>query len=358
MPQKRPPDFILILCILLLLLMGILVLATASAPFSFKITKNPNYYLIHQIIYGLIPGLILGFIFFKLHLNFLTKISLGIFLISLFAMFLVFFPYLGRESGGAVRWIELGPIAFQPSEFLKIATILYLATWLGSLKKRTFFPFLVIIALISIALILQSDISTLIIITLICFILYFCARTPLWHTILIGGVSIISLPILIKIAPYRIDRLLVFLHSEIEPLGIGYHSKQALISVGSGQIAGSGLGLSIQKFGFLPQSISDSIFAIFAEETGFIGCAFLIILFLILVQRAFSISKNLKDLSLKLIVIGIGVWISFQSFINIGAMIGVLPLSGTPLPFISYGGSHLIAELIAMGVLLNISSNG
>jgi len=170
-------------------------------------------------------------------------------------------------------------------------------------------------------------------------------------------IGISSLIALIKVAPYRMARILVFLDPQTDPLGIGYQIKQALIAIGSGGILGLGLGLSQQKFGFLPQPMSDSIFAVFAEESGFLGATLLISLFFLFLFRGIQISKKVNDNFLKLSAVGICCWISLQALINIGSMIGILPLSGTPLPFISYGGSHLIAELTGVGILLNISKN-
>lgn len=160
---------------------------------------------------------------------------------------------------------------------------------------------------------------------------------------------------LIKLAPYRAARLLVFLKPEIDPMGIGYQIKQALIAVGSGGISGLGLGMSQQRLGFLPQSISDSIFAILAEETGFIGCLILIFLFLIFLWRGFEIAKVSQNKFSQLAALGITSWITLQALTNIGSMIGILPLTGIPLPFISYGGSALVSELAGVGILLNIS---
>ena len=160
-----------------------------------------------------------------------------------------------------------------------------------------------------------------------------------------------------KIAPYRAARLLVFLNPETDPMGMGYQLKQALIAVGSGGIFGLGLGMSVQKFGFLPQSMADSIFAIFSEETGFIGSLILIFLFLIFFWRGFKIAKKSMDQFSKLAALGISCWIILQALINIGSMIGIIPLTGVPLPFLSYGGSALVTELIGVGILLNISKN-
>jgi cell division protein FtsW len=186
-------------------------------------------------------------------------------------------------------------------------------------------------------------------------LIYFIAKTPLWQTgvlILLAGLCFFFL---IKISPYRSSRISIFFNPTRDPLGAGYQLKQALIAVGSGGLFGKGLGLSQQKLGFLPQVLGDSIFAIFAEETGFFGALFLIFLFLIFLWRGLKIAKSSSELFFKLLAFGITSQIVVQAFINIGALIGILPLTGIPLPFISYGSSHLLAELIGVGILLNIS---
>jgi len=204
-------------------------------------------------------------------------------------------------------------------------------------------------------LIKQPDISTLGIIGSTALVMYFVASTPIWQTFSVFLIAVSGLVILIKLAPYRFNRLLVFLEPMTDPMGIGYQIKQALIAIGSGGILGVGLGMSRQKFGFLPQSIGDSIFAIFGEETGFIGAIILISLFSILAWRGFITARNSPDKFSQLLSAGITFWITIQAFINIGSTIGILPLSGIPLPFISYGGTALINELVAMGLLLNVS---
>ena len=215
-------------------------------------------------------------------------------------------------------------------------------------------PFLAILGVIAAFLIYQSDATTLGIIILSAFIMYFSANTFLLHPIIIFPIGVGVLYALIKTESYRLRRLLVFLNPNIDPMGIGYQLKQALIAVGSGGIFGLGLGMSGQKFGFIPHPMSDSIFAILAEETGFLGSFILIILFLAFTLGVFRIAKKSQDKFSRYFAVGFGSWICLQAFINIGAMIGIFPLAGIPLPFVSYGGSHLITELAGMGLLLNI----
>ncbi|PIW90921.1 MAG: putative lipid II flippase FtsW [Candidatus Nealsonbacteria bacterium CG_4_8_14_3_um_filter_39_7] len=359
--KKINPDYTLLGSAIALVFLGIIVLASVSTFVSQKLFGNTYHFLAHQLLLGLLPGLILGFLAFKIDLNYYRKYIPLLLLANLFLMLLVFLPIIGSSLGGASRWVHLGFISFQPSEFLKLTFILYLSSWLAAMMEgrrsvsSAFLPFIFIIIIISLFLVLQPDIGTLGIIVFSAVAMYFSASTSLWQTVLMILAGLGCLIALIKIAPYRCDRLLVFLKPETDPMGLGYHTKQALIAIGSGGIFGVGLGMSTQKYGLLPESISDSTFAVFAEETGFLGSILLIILFLLFLWRCFNVAKENKDKFSQLVAMGISSWIVFQGFINIGSMIGVLPLTGVPLPFISYGCSHLITELVAVGLLLNIS---
>lgn len=351
-----------------LIVLGIFILASVSAVFSQEKFGKPTYFLFHQILYGIIPGMILAFVAFRISLSYLKKIVLPLFLINLFILGLVFIPQISFHSGGASRWIAIGPFSFQPAEFLKITFLLYLSALIASRKKEVvskkrkpldpiLLIFLVLLGILTFFLALQPNIGTLLIITITAVLVYFSSGTPLWQTAMIIFIGIGGLFALIKVAPYRLARISVFLNPETDSLGIGYQVKQGLIAIGSGGLFGLGYGMSRQKFGFLPQSIGDSIFAVFAEEGGFIWTFILISLFVFLVWRGIQISKHSKDEFLKLASLGISLWIGIQAFVNISSMIGILPLAGIPLPFISYGGSHLIAEFIGIGILLNISKS-
>lgn len=358
----KKPDLILFLIIFLLIFSGILILGSVSASFSQQKIGSTSFFLNHQLLFGLLPGLVLAIGAFFISLKFLRKISVLLMLSSIILLGMVFLPIIGTNTGGATRWIFLGPLSFQPSELLKPMFILYIASWLATRTqkskggfKATFIPFAIIMGVISTFLILQPDIGTLGLISIIAVFMYFAAATPPWHILLMIGGGMVALTTLIKLAPYRISRIAVFLDPNLDPLGQGYQIKQALIGIGSGGLTGVGLGLSVQKFGFLPQPISDSIFAVFAEEAGFIGALALILLFVAFAWRGLWVAKQASDTFSKLTAIGIVSWISMQAFINISSMIGLLPLTGIPLPFISYGGSALVTGLIGMGLLLNIS---
>jgi len=359
MAKFSRPDYILIFVVAVLLILGILMLFSVSAYTSRHNFGNVYHFFNHQLLFGLMPGLILAFFVFKIRLQFFKKWALILLLINLILAAMVFLPGIGVNSGGATRWLNLGGLTLQPTEFLKLTFIIYLSAWLSSRKifNQTFAAFFVLISLITLLLVLQSNVGTLGIIVLTGSLIYFFSGAPFWHIILIILAGSGALFSLIKIAPYRTARFLVFLKPETEPLGIGYQITQALIAAGSGGLFGLGLGMSQQKFGFLPETLADSIFAVYLEETGFIGGVLLVLLFLVIFWRGFAIGLNSKEKFSQFLAFGISIWITSQAFINMGSMLGILPLTGVPLPFISYGGSALISELMGMGILLNISKN-
>jgi len=371
---QRKPDKILILSAALLIFLGIILLATVSVPYSLDKFNSPFYFLKRQLFF-LLLGISGAYIIYKQsNLNCLKNLSTFLFFFNLILVFLTLIPGIGQKLGGATRWLSLGPFSFQPTEFLKLTFVIYLSAWLAERKKskiwrkskeqslQVFLPFIILMLILIVLLYLQPDISTLGLIALTGLTLYFIAGTPKWQSFLLFFAGVLFLILAAQFSNYRFNRIAVFLNPNLDPMGIGYQSKQARITVGSGRIFGAeggfSLGLSRQKFGFLPQPMSDSIFAIFSEETGFVGACFLIFLFLIFAWRGFKISKisEENDFFLAFLAFGITFWLVIQAFINIGAIIGVLPLTGIPLTFISYGGSALIAELLGLGILIKISS--
>ena len=346
-----------------LVIYGLLMLASAGIVMSQDNFGESYYYFRHQLFYGVLVGLFFWIIFQKIDYHLLKKLALPGFILTIILLILIFIPGLGYGYGGADRWIKFGSLSLQPSEVCKLTFILYLALWLEK-RGRTltnfqtgFLPFIFLVGLVGFLLILQPDVSTLGIICLTALAIYFLAGAKLYHIafLILSGVGILA--VLIKTAPYRMQRLTVFLHPEVDPQGIGYQINQALLAIGSGGILGLGLGHSRQKYNYLPESISDSIFAIISEELGLIGTLILISLFIILALRGFRIAKNAPDAFGKLVAGGITFWIISQAFMNIMAISGLIPLTGIPLPFISYGGSALVISLIAMGIVLNISKH-
>ena len=360
---SHEPDNILILVTGIILFIGILMIASASSSLSERLTGNSFYYLIHQICFGLIPGLIIAFIISKFSLNFLKRLALPFLIFSIVLCILVFIPSFQYYYGGAVRWIKLGPITFQPAEFVKIALIIYLAAFFAKKKKENkinsleecFLPFVFILLPFAVLFLLQPDMGSFGIVCLISLFMYFCAGGSLLYSSLLVVFGIIAFIILSFIAPYRFARVTTFLNPEIDPQGIGYHLNQNLITIGSGRILGVGYGNSIQKFGYLPQPMEDSIFAIWGEETGFIGCVSLLSLYIIFIWRGVKICQKTPDDFEKNLACGIISWIGIQAFINIAGVLGLFPLTGITLPLISYGGTALIATLIGVGILINIS---
>ena len=374
--MKEHLNYHLLFLVIVLIVFGILFLSTLSAPTSIRIFGNTNYYLIHQL-YPLMAGIILAIIAYKIPLNYFKKLAPILLFANLVLLMLVFLPIIGVKLGGAKRWINIGVATLQPSEFLKITAILYLSAlisnklvekrkrdWIFTAKKgyhnikSVFIPFLILLILLSIILFFQPHISVLVIIGTTLVIIYFFSGTPLWHTLSIAVGGICGLFLLIKFAPYRLDRWLIFLNPETDPLGKGLQIKQSLIAIGSGGFFGKGWGASVQKFGFLPQAMGDSIFSILGEETGIVGSLFLVFLFLYFLWLGIKIIKSSNDKFAQLTAMGITFWITIQAFLNIAANLGIAPMTGIPLPFFSYGGSHLVAELIGVGILLNISKNG
>lgn len=359
---RHQPDYILIGLIAFILCFGLIMLSSVSVIVSYEKFGDPNYLIKRQILFGLIPGLILLFFTSRTDYRQWKKYTLPLFIINVIFLILVFIPGLGESYGRAKSWINIFGISFQPSELLKLTFILYLACWLEKREKEVthffygFLSFLFFLSIISFLIILQPDLGTLSIIILISLIIFLVAGAKIWH-LLLASLGILGLFfLLIRIAPYRLTRLVVFLNPEFDPQRAGYHLKQALLTVGSGGLLGQGLGFSRQKYLYLPEIASDSIFAIIAEELGFFFAAGLVILFLILMFRGLYLAKSSPDLFAKLVVVGISSWFTFQAMINIGGIIGLLPLTGLPLPFISYGGTALTTSLAAVGILINIST--
>jgi cell division protein FtsW len=374
--MKQKFNYSLFFLIAFLSVFSLLFFYTLSTPASMQRFGDPSYYFSRHLFFGFLPAIFFGVLAFKVPLKFIKKISIWLVAINILALFLVFIPFLGITAGGATRWFNFRIFSVQPSEFLKITAILYLSAWIASklpenqvsgwksVAKRSYyniiyilFPFIIFLGIITVALYFQSDASTLAIIGLTLLIIYFSSKTPLWHTLSIVSTGLMLGFLLIKFSPYRMSRLFIFLNPDADPLGKGYQLRQSLISLGSGGIFGRGLGMSTQKFGFLPQAMADSIFAIIGEELGIIGSVSLVILFILFFWLGIKIAKKSGDRFGRLAATGIVFWITLQAFINISSTIGIFPLTGVPLPFFSYGGSHLVVEFIAVGLLLNISKN-
>lgn len=344
-----------------LIIFGLIMIASAGVGYARVRFGDEYFFFKRQLMFGVLPGLLILAVVKNIDYRFWRKFSFLAFALSIICLVLVFVPGIGSKIYGASRWLQLGPFSFQPAEMLKISLILYLAAWLEGRREKIkdfyegLVPFLIIVALISFLLIKQPDIGTLGATIMIAMSIFFVSGAKVSHMVMIGGAGAVSLLALIKLESYRMDRLLVFLHPELDPRGIGYQINQALLAIGSGGIFGVGLGHSLQKFNYLPEPVGDSIFAIIGEELGFFGALILILLFVVFAMRGLKIAKNAPDMFGKLVAVGIVSWIVFQAFINISAISGLIPLTGIPLPFISYGGTSIIFLLTGVGILLNIS---
>lgn len=283
------------------------------------------------------------------------RIGRGAFLVSMFLLLLVLIPNIGVKTMGARRWLALGALSFQPSELIKLTLIFYLASLF---EKRANFAQVVLVLSVVVGLImLQPDLGTAIVVAVIASLMYFFAGAPWKSFFLLASAGLALGTILIISSPYRRERVATFLNPAQDPLGASYHIRQILIALGSGGIFGAGLGQSRQKYEYIPEVATDSIFAIIAEETGFVGASAMIGAFVVYLFTAFSIAKTTTDRYAKLLAGGIASWIGSQTILNLGTMVALLPLTGVPLPFISYGGSSLIVVLGASGILLSISRN-
>lgn len=356
------PDKIFILAIGILLLFGLLMLFSASSPLGYTNFKDPYFFIKKQIFWGLIPGLIFFFIFSKIDFNLWRKIAKPFFILSLLLLVLVLIPGIGGDFGTARSWMVVAGKSFQPAELMKLALIIFLASWLSNLEKedflnwrKSFLPFVLIVGVIGLLIIKQPDLGTFLILFLIALSLYFASGAEITHLVIIFAVALVGFLSLIFLSPYRFHRLLAFLNPQTDTLGISYHINQALLAVGSGGFWGLGWGHSRQKFQYLPQVDADSIFAVIGEEMGFLFSVLFIGLLIFIFWRGLKISRLVPNRFGRLIVIGMMVWMFGQSLVNIGAMVGVLPLTGLPLPLVSHGGTAMMVMLAGLGIVVNVS---
>ena len=359
---KPSADHLFIVYICLLLAFGLLMLMSASAPVGYERFGDKYFFIKRQLLFGVLPGLLAYFIFSKLRYDYLERLAWPAFMISLVILALTYIPGIGSTFGTSSKsWLLIGNYSFQPAEFAKLGLIMFLALWITKQGRRlqdfkSGFLSTLALALIPVALVVgQPDVGTAVILFVIVFGMLFTGGARLAHLVGLALVGATSLAFMIAKAPYRAARWVTFLHPELDPLGIGYHMNQAFLAIGSGGWFGLGLGHSRQKFEYLPEVHADSIFAVVGEEMGFVFAVGLVIILLLIAYRGFQLAKQTRDQFGGLLVGGIMIWFAFQSFLNIGAMVGVLPLTGVPLPFVSHGGTALAMELAAVGLVVNVS---
>jgi len=349
--------------VLILVVGGIALFTSAALGLLARVGASPWHLVLSQIGLGLVPGFILLVI-----LRFTPPARLAQFVVPFYVAMLVitalvFVPHVGLSLNGARRWINLGFTTFQPGEFLKIGVVLMLAAYLAHAKTKIkdirtgLVPFALIVGVPCLLLIAMPNTSTTLIVGLTCAAMYFLAGAPLRDFVIMIVGSAVALVALVYMRPYLRERVMTFVHPKDNAQTTGYHIQQSLIAIGSGRITGRGFGQSVQKFNYLPEAESDSVFAVYGEEFGFIGTVLLVILFVAFAMRGLIIASGAASIFGTLAATGLTLLITFSAFMNIGALLGIMPLTGLPLPFISHGGTALMAALASVGIILNVAAH-
>lgn len=358
--KLKPMDKRIFWLTVILGLIGLVIISSASVVLSFQRFGQNNYYFFRQIVFFLI-GLAAMLLISRIDYHIFKRYSGLILLLSTLLLAAVLIPGIGFKVGNSRRWIDLGFSLLQPSELVKLSLIVYLAAWFE--QRNDFLPSfyqgllppLAVTGLLAALIILEPDFGSMAVIILIAFVMFFAGGARLTHLLSLVGFSILSGWVAIQAAPYRLERVFTFLNPSEDRLGAAYHINQALLAIGSGGWWGLGFGHSQQKFNFLPEPIGDSIFAIMSEELGFIRVAVILLLFLALILYGLKLAPRAPDKFGSLIITGVISWILIQTILNVSAIVGLLPLTGLPLPFISYGGSSIISLMMGVGFILNIS---
>lgn len=372
--KQHSVDRVLAVMIFALMIFGIIMVSSVSVYESYQLTSSmadkglidapSNSFYFWRHFWRALISVPLCILMIYIPLTFWKKLALPLFGASLLLLIVLFLPGIGANYGTSTSWITVSFLpSVQPAEFVKLALVFYLALWMEKRQELVqslqygFMPFTVLLSIVVILLALQPDFGSVLVISTIAACMFFAAGGNILH-ILGGGLlaALMATPVIMS-KDYIRNRFLAFLHPEYDPLNIGFQIKQALIAVGSGGWFGVGFGKSIQKFGYLPEVQGDTIFAAAAEELGFLRISILVFIFLVIAYRGYGIARRAHSRFEMLVAVGITSWFTFQAVVNIGVNIAILPLTGLTLPFISYGGSSLIANMMAAGVLLNISRN-
>lgn len=369
----RRIDLLLFGIVAVLVLFGLAMIASVSVFESYQITQrlvaqglreetSNSFYLLRSFIHVMIGFGAMGFIML-IPYHFWERLAMPLFLVTLILLLAVFMPGISADYGTAHSWLRVGPFSLQPSEFLKLTLIFYLALWLQkreqliSTWKEGFIPFALLLSLSTVLVAMQPDLGSFLVLTSIAVSMFFVAGGNIFHVILGGALAgIMGLPLILQQA-YVKNRFRAFLTPNDPSISetIGFQIKQALIAIGSGGFFGLGYGKSIQKFGYLPEVQSDTVFAAMAEELGFMRLMIILGMYTVFVYRGYTVASEAPDRFGFLVAVGVTTWVAFQTLLNIAVNLSLFPLTGITLPFISYGGSSLLSLMIATGVLLNIS---
>ncbi len=334
---------------------------SASSIIAYRRYGDEFFFFKREVIY-LIIGFFTLYLFSQIDYRFLKRVSYPIFFLSIFALICVFLPKIGKEAGGARRWIRLFGISFQPSEFAKVALVIHLGAFLDKKGKKIkefktgFLPFLILLTIPSFLILLERDLGATFVIFCVGIIMVFVAGARFCHLFMLFSGAFLVFVYEILSVGYRRARLLSFLNPYAHYTKEGFQTIQSLIAIGSGGILGKSIGCGTQKLFFLPEPHTDFIFSVIGEELGFVGTFLVVLLFFLLFVRGVEIAKTAPDLFGRYLAFGISILFGIQSLFHMGVCTGLLPPKGITLPFVSYGGSSLVFSFICAGILLNISS--
>jgi cell division protein FtsW len=357
----RRGDRALVLAVLALTAFGLVMVFSASEVQGWLWFHNAAYYFERQLLW-LAFGVVLLWAAAHIDYHRLRPLAWPLAGLTVVLMVVVLLPHFGIEVNGARRWLRLGPMQMQPAELAKVASIIFMALWLerhreriGSLEDGVV-PFLALLGLVTLLVILERDLGTTMIVAGILLSQFLVAGGKKRHVLLLLLIVGLCLYVFIRMEPYRLHRILAFVDPWSDPLNTGFQAIQSVVALGSGGVTGLGLGHSIQKYQWLPFAHTDFIFAIVGEETGLIGTTIVLALFGLFTYRGYRVALKAPDAFGSLLACGVTTWIAFQALINIAAVTVTLPTTGIPLPFISYGGSSLAITLLAVGILMNVST--
>lgn len=342
-------------------LFGAAMLLSASGPVAFQQYSDPLHFVRRQVLLGLLPGAMAFFVLSRIDYRFLRSLAFPALVGSVILLVLVFVPGFGLKFGGSHSWLSIGSFSVQPSEFVKAAFLVYAAAWLssrGETEGKTLhgsMSFLGALGAVVLLLVLQPDTGSMSVIAATSLLMYFMSGAPIIWFVTLGAIGASGLWLLIKLTPYRATRFMTFLNPELDPQGVGYHINQAVLAVGSGGLFGLGYGQSRQKFLYLPEVQGDSIFAVLAEELGFVVTVLFLVAVGVLVWRCFTIAREAPDRFGTYLAAGVGIWIGIQTFVNAASMTGLMPITGVTLPFVSYGNSATVSLFAALGIVASIS---
>jgi cell division protein FtsW len=354
------PDYLLLVSAAALVIIGLLAVYTSSFAVAYYQYGDTNYFVTRQALFSLV-GIAAMVFFMRLDYARLRSLSVPMLAIAVVGLLLVLIPGIGTNVNGSSRWLVLGPVSIQPSEFAKLAVIIYISAWLASRGKDIsqftlgFVPFVLILSIIGGLVIAEPDMGTTVIILLAACTLFFVAGAPLSHLALLLASGGAIAYMVISTREYQLDRLVSFTDPHSDPQGVGFQILQLLIALGSGGPLGIGWAESRQKFFYVPGAHTDGVLAILGEEIGFVGLMFIFAIFAVFIWRALVVTLRSPDKFAMLMGMGIVAWVAGQTMINVAGVTRTIPLTGVPLPFLSYGGSSLVMVMAAVGVLLSIS---